>query len=254
MPNHVKNIVTFEGDQVKINEMLEFIKGDDKIDDKIMPIDFNKIIPMPAALNIESSTFSDHGFKIFDCFVKEWYNDNKAIPKLENFEDEFIKSYLVDKSCAALTNILKYDEKQIEQIFDLGRKAYNNCVNYGHKDWYEWCNANWGTKWNAYGCTEDSCPDALNFKTAWSPPIPVLKRLSLRYPDIMFTHTWANEDILSGDVGLEVYHKGSMYDDPDDTLVSLKERIEFALKVWGYEVPEDYGIALNEDGEYVYVE
>lgn len=68
------------------------------------------------------------------------------------------------------------------------RKTYHN----------EWSVANWGTKWNAYGYdeyTDYSGCDELTFKTAWSVPHPILKKLSELFPNISFKHQWADEDI-----------------------------------------------------------
>jgi len=55
----------------------------------------------------------------------------------------------------------------------------------GHESWYEWCVANWDTKWNAYNCwsLEDSDMTLddisnLGFQTAWSPPINVIRELA----------------------------------------------------------------------------
>lgn len=47
MPNHVENIVTFEGDEKQIKEMLEQIKNDEF---GIGSISFNKVIPMPESI------------------------------------------------------------------------------------------------------------------------------------------------------------------------------------------------------------
>lgn len=52
----------------------------------------------------------------------------------------------------------------------------NNVIKYGHSDWYEWCLANWGTKWDISGDDEVDIDDGetvvnLWFDTAWSPPI-----------------------------------------------------------------------------------
>ena len=51
MPNHVMNVVTFNGSNKRVQEILEEIK-DDEIG--YGGIDFNKIDPMPTELNIES--------------------------------------------------------------------------------------------------------------------------------------------------------------------------------------------------------
>lgn len=53
---------------------------------------------------------------------------------------------------------------------------------------YEWCIANWGTKWNACdtrvrktsrGCT-------FSFNTAWSPPAPVIRKAASLFPSLQF--------------------------------------------------------------------
>jgi hypothetical protein len=43
-------------------------------------------------------------------------------------------------------------------------------------NWYDWCNANWNTKWNSYdGNVTD---DGISFNTAWAPPTPVIAALA----------------------------------------------------------------------------
>ncbi len=60
---------------------------------------------------------------------------------------------------------------------------------YGAKDWYDWCNMNWGTKWNSsdaecklmeYG---DTSVAQFTFATAWAPPIPVIEELAKQFPN-----------------------------------------------------------------------
>lgn len=48
MPNYVKHIVNIKTTDVELEEILNFVKSDDRV------FDFNKIIPMPEALNIQS--------------------------------------------------------------------------------------------------------------------------------------------------------------------------------------------------------
>lgn len=60
---------------------------------------------------------------------------------------------------------------------------------------YEWCNANWGTKWDAYdfGQTEEEIhPEwkefavTFHFSTAWAPPKPVIEAAAKRWPNLTF--------------------------------------------------------------------
>ena len=52
--------------------------------------------------------------------------------------------------------------------------------NFGFDNWYEWSNANWGTKWNSYDVDVDANLDdelTINFLTAWSCPFPIFAKM-----------------------------------------------------------------------------
>jgi len=55
-----------------------------------------------------------------------------------------------------------------------------NLKAYGHADWYDWRNANWGTKWNSDGEYAVQEPDSLyiEFLTAWGPPLEILDQVA----------------------------------------------------------------------------
>lgn len=46
------------------------------------------------------------------------------------------------------------------------------------EDWYSWRVENWGTKWEGYDGRFSYDRTAFSFETAWSPPIPVIKKLA----------------------------------------------------------------------------
>jgi hypothetical protein len=52
---------------------------------------------------------------------------------------------------------------------------------YGHTSWYEWSNANWGTKWNAYEINRIS-DTVIKFQTAWSMPAKWFEKLIDKFP------------------------------------------------------------------------
>jgi hypothetical protein len=71
----------------------------------------------------------------------------------------------------------------------------SNLEKYGHKNWYDWCVNNWGTKWNAGGDNDamqvdydedvDNQGTALfQFDTAWAPPLGVLEKLMETHPEL----------------------------------------------------------------------
>jgi len=59
---------------------------------------------------------------------------------------------------------------------------------------YEWCIENWGTKWGfcrvqepelqSYGDDEGTL--TYHFDTAWSPPLPLVKKMGELFPDLIF--------------------------------------------------------------------
>ena len=57
MPNYVKNILSFDGDQDQISRLFSTIQGENG------PVDFDKLIPMPSELEIESGSRTAAGFK-----------------------------------------------------------------------------------------------------------------------------------------------------------------------------------------------
>ena len=45
-------------------------------------------------------------------------------------------------------------------------------------DWYNWRVENWGTKWNGYDGRISDDGSTFTFDTAWSPPLPIIKKLA----------------------------------------------------------------------------
>jgi hypothetical protein len=66
----------------------------------------------------------------------------------------------------------------------------------GDLNWYDWSTNHWGTKWNAYA-TEYDGDETLRFDTAWSHPSPVIHELSTRFPHVLISVEYADEDLGS---------------------------------------------------------
>lgn len=73
---------------------------------------------------------------------------------------------------------------------------------------YEWCLANWGTKWNA--CEAISDLGVASFDTAWSPPEPVICALSKMFPELTFTLRYEEGGMDFS--GYCVYRAGNLLD------------------------------------------
>ena len=241
MPNHVENHIEFNGDKQQIDAMINKIKSDKY---GIGTIDFKKIITMPETLNIEAGSRTDHGLKAYREFIEVYTagrSDKEALKALENIPTESENAFLRQRTD------IKRDE------WELGKTAWQNIQKYGAPTWYEWSITNWGTKWNAYGYeegTDYSACDELTFQTAWSAPHPILRKLSEMFPEIVFKHQWADEDI-GMNCGERCYLGGEMI---DQFIPEGIRATEFALEVWDYD-PLELGLAKNSTGTaYVNIE
>ena len=234
MPNHVINILSFEGDKTKIRQMLEDIKDDEY---GLHSVDFNKIIPMPPSLDLEASSRTQAGLAAYKDFI-----DVYTLGGTINTE------HLSDIPVASEQRFLKVRTDINHEDFALGKQAWNNLRQYGAATWYDWCYANWGTKWNAYGYDgyePASMPDdCIWFQTAWAEPKPVIEALARRYPDITIEHEWANEDLGEG-CGRRIYENGDEIEEyyPKGEV----ESVEYAASVWNYDFC-DLGMAKNKTG------
>jgi hypothetical protein len=220
MPNWVRNKVSFEGPSDKIESMLDSIKSVNKNGD-LNFIDFDKIIPMPESLKIESGTSTDTGIAL----VKYLNGDCSELKKMLSYQ------WVTNAGIKTVEELFEDFKKRdnYNSTIEQGKKAIFNFENYGHNHWYSWSVDNWGTKWNAGDTSYNG--GVLEFETAWSTPEPVMIELSDMNPDITFTVEYADEDIgsncgkytLKGGDGEYVEYDGIQ-----------------ACEVWGYDPAEYY--------------
>lgn len=103
------------------------------------------------------------------------FDFDRLIPYPENYKE-------LDRLAAAWDTLPAEEKARTERP----RDGYNS-------GGYEWCVSNWGTKWSA--CRElvgavqewgDSATVDISFSTAWSPPLPVIREASRRFPALRF--------------------------------------------------------------------
>lgn len=178
MPNHVTNILSFEGHKESIVELKNKIKGGED-----QGIDFDKIIPRPNSLDITSGSKVDYGVAVL--MFREKRDASKLLPLL-NYP--WVKAENINTPEKLANYLVKEDKADLE----MARIALDNLEKHGHQDWYSWSIANWGTKWNAYSVSDDG--ETITFDTAWSTPLPVIQKLSEMFPDVKITLKFADED------------------------------------------------------------
>lgn len=226
MPNYVRNIVKMEG----IAKLPLFTVEDGK-----MCFDFNKVIPMPESLNIESGSITDEAIIYYvtdKCTLPLraiGETDRELVEKKIN--NRFSKgSWAEEIFMRVLERTHSASDSKKEELYKKGETYVSNIRQYGHATWYEWCYENWGTKWNA-GSNEQEDDDTIIFETAWSNPEPVMLKLSAMYPDVTIEHWWADEDMGCND-GYRIYREGHIVErDYYDSCSN--EAYEVYVKCWG---------------------
>lgn len=158
MPNWTQNTIRAEGPEAALRTFIDAIKGLEE------PLDFDRIVPMPALLRSTSS-----GYRSFDGVEhRAWYQTQHR-PFDNGIEDD-ARPFTPEEQ-AALAEI-------------------------GHTDWYSWSIQHWGTKWNA--CHQEVLEQRpgyfeLRFDTAWDMPQPIADKLFEMFPDLEISWSWAHE-------------------------------------------------------------
>lgn len=181
MANWVRTKIVFNGEKNRIDEIRNLVKSVNKGEDgtNLLPneFDFNKIIPMPEDLNIESSSSGESAMRYLLLKAKSSFSlnddDLSFIEKMEKMKEE--------------------QPEVFNEDIELGKKYLCNISKYGYRDWYLWSYANWGTKWNSSE-SDWVCDNVVMFDTAWSFAYPVIKKLSELFPDVEICFTYADED------------------------------------------------------------
>lgn len=231
MPNHLMSRLHFSGDRNRILEVLGAIKGEETL------FDFNKVLPMPESLDIESGSRTDRGLKAYKSFITVYTMDGTAEKDLLNIPKESEEIFL--KACP---NINRNE-------WELGKTAFQNEQKYGAATGYEWHINNWGSKWSAYR-TEMLDDSTIQFNTAWSDVKPVILALSQKFPDVEMNYQWADEDI-GVNMGDATFKNGECIDEIQFQN-SSKEAYEFAADLWEVDLEEE-GLAFDEKtGTYEY--
>ncbi|MBQ8245847.1 MAG: hypothetical protein IJZ42_01825 [Lachnospiraceae bacterium] len=250
MPNYVVNKIQLKGETEDFEAVMTLLRGKTNED----AIDFNNIIPMPPSMNLvaggydtwyvaaylqslpaaERSTLKDKLLKTetYLGFDKSYYH---------KYEDAFIKP-IPSNTLRSMQERFQADYQAIHpsSIEDVGKTYIDNILQYGSDTWYDWCCEHWGTKWGAM----DSyiAETEFGYNTAWSAALSITHKLSELFPNVVFSHEWADEDI-GNNCGRIQFQNG---EEIEVYLPEGKEAGLFACGMWDYD-PSDFGIETNGD-------
>lgn len=172
MPNHVINKIVWCSDFSKLEK---YISKEDNKEDNTEFLDFDKIIPMPKELDIQSGSDGELGRAYLLKEGTDYISKEEVIKRIEERTKE-----------------------ERNEILRLGQAYIDNEKKYGFPTWYEWRNHNWGTKWNSYDNkirrNKEGKIVFIEFQTAWAVPEPILEKLA---KECDFAILYADEDIGS---------------------------------------------------------
>lgn len=237
MPNWVQNEIIFENaSDEKVAALIRELKLATESDER--EFDFNKLIPMPESLDIEEGSNTD-------LAIAYYVTDKLTIPLDQtNLRELIHRSFNDDWATEVISRLRKSveerDTEYLDELYTKGKQYMYNHEHYGCYTWYHWCCRYWGTKWNACEAYWSLEAGILEFQTAWSAPFPIVEAIAAKYPELEFTHRWADEDIGSN-CGEMWYSEGC------GSNVDIDDERTFALRVWGY-TEDDFDDF--EDDEY----
>lgn len=199
MPNWIRNKLIVSN--TFISELQKYHCKYDEFNN--IYFDFNTVIKLPKELEIEISSKSYDGLKLYLAKINpsfkeygekkdKWIIDeySSLIDKLKKTRC-FFDNFLIDQN-EIKAIITKYKDN-INEVEELGRKMIQNYKDYQYMNWYDWCVDKWGTKWNSYNTKIGF--NYLMFDTAWNPPIPLIIKLSKLHPNIKMALLYSNENI-----------------------------------------------------------
>lgn len=258
MPNYVMNNVTIKGTKEQIEKAKAVCCG----------MDFNKMIPMPATLNVSAGSITNqalraYAFSLIGTNPNVWtdedlltaeriahYHGKNSLTDAINDNAKCLSEYNVNGEIddahpyghesidiSYLWTEEDYRKKEPRNRADyiaLGRVIYGNVQKYECTDWYEWTRRIWGTKWNAIDTevTEKENEITYRFTTAWSCPDGIMEYMAESLQDMEIHWDFADEDLG--------YNCEKLIKEVDsiDYLVLDSDNLSIACEIWGYDEEE----------------
>jgi hypothetical protein len=170
MANVVRNRLVIKAIEPRLKEITDFLAGEPDDYDRPRYIDFEKILPIPDELDNENRDVGQMGLAVLEHSGWLGYSP-------EEVRSKFFALGKEDK----------------DECLTLGQRYLDNKKKYGHPTAVEWCAAFWGTKSNGFNQKRRS-DNEIWFDTAWGGVGGLIMVLAMKYPDVVFEYTFADED------------------------------------------------------------
>ncbi len=203
MPNWCENTLTVEGPVRALRAFLGKAKSSEG------PVSLQSLLPCPPALHAVGAGFTEMPYEIkyghwekyksYGWVPAEAKASREALWEWFKTSDRGMAPMFKGPLAAAAGRLKCLDAESIAEAYKANLDAH------GHVNWYSWCIANWGTKWDVSESrlhSEDLMPDLVQlasgeeepdgsvefrFETAWGPPTAAFETVSLDFPELEFT-------------------------------------------------------------------
>lgn len=257
MPNWVVNRLKITGPNASEIIKSHIVKEENGED----LFDFNTVVKMPEDLNIEKSSKSHDGMRLYIsslCPLNKDVTGHDQKMDMKTFAETVLSVFGEDIYNHLEKYILKNGEidslkekygSSLGEVMELGEKAFHNKEKYGYTEWYGWALDKWGTKWNACNTMLSDDLSEVYFDTAWSPAVPVVEAFAKLHPELKVVHDYAEEQ--TGFYSGHYEYENGEAQVSDDFEAFTKEAYEMSFELWGNE--ESY-VFDSKTNNYVYKE
>ena len=172
MPNYVQIRFTVEGSPEDLAAFSAGVATDER------RFDFERLIPMPKSLRVESGSSSSTGYAAAS-------RDPQEVARYLSMP------WVRQLGITSADQFVEYVRTQLPDTYALGLVCVQNVAEHGHPTWYEWSLEHWGVKWNAGSLEVTEHGDKLEyyFEAANSFPEPVFEALASRFPTVKLNGT-----------------------------------------------------------------
>lgn len=259
MPNHVTTVLSLRGPDAAVASFLSRHVVPDPDEPNAETFSLSTIIPRPAVVDTtDDGLEADWGFFALTGLAKpnRFAAHGIVLPRdypidvlspLATIDHDHFRSWL---------------EKHHPEAIEKGRAQLECFKETGHRSWYSWSAAFWGTKWDAYRYRLIDRRDGaavIRFQTAWNVPGPCLVVLAAMHPEIEFailSHDEGSSFAIEGTFGARSSFDGvavySCREGPAGPAGRTKAEADLIdavrAKIWKIERPGEPMPKYDEDG------
>ncbi len=204
MPNWCENDIEITGPKEDVNLLIEWVQGEEDLnrEDGRIIFSFNSILPYPEEYKKFDAVAREFDMQV-EAFRQVWLADH-PVPDVK--DEEAMKAWRLEWQVTLKDSALHWENRP-KDGFNAGG--------------YEWCVANWGTKWDASEPRWKEEPFEYNyepdgkgphvtceytFSTAWAPPHEVIAALAHQFSAVEIRHRYFEAGMAFN--GMVVYENG----------------------------------------------